>query len=45
MHTDPTVIEVVHFKSKVRMGIHHITINKPQHAVWGHFPLVKQLGV
>ena len=24
MHIDPRVVEVAHFKSKVRMGIHHI---------------------
>ena len=39
MHIDPRVIEFAYFIFKVRMGIHHITIKKPQHAgLWGHFP-------
>lgn len=44
MHIDAMLIEVAHFKSEVRMGIHHLTIQKPQHAgLGGHFPLVPSL--
>ena len=44
MHIDTRVLEVAHFKSKVRIGIHPVAIKKPQHAgLWGHFPLVSPL--